>query len=102
MQNNNQIIAFENKKIRRHWDKQKEKWYFSVIDIIEILARNSRPRKYWNDLKKKLKEEGSELSQKIGQLKLESIDWKKYLTENLRVKLLVILILNYQIGQVKN
>ena len=51
------------------------------MDIVEILADNPRPRKYWNDLKKKLKEEGSELSDKIGQLKLLSKDGKKYLTD---------------------
>jgi hypothetical protein len=75
------IILFNKKQIRRSWDKDKELWYFSVVDIIQILTDTSRPRKYWNDLKIKLKKEGSELSDKIGQLKLISADGKKYLTD---------------------
>jgi hypothetical protein len=53
-----------------------EKWYFSVIDTIEILTGTDRPRKYWSDLKAKLKKEGSELSDKIGQMKMQSADGK--------------------------
>ena len=75
------IALFEGKQIRRDWDEEKEKWFFSVIDIVEALAQTDRPRKYWDDLKRKLKQEGSELSQKVGQLKLESPDGKKYLTD---------------------
>ena len=75
------IILFNKSKIRRHWDEEKELWYFSVIDVIAILAENSRPRKYWNDLKKKLKKEGSQLSEKIGQLKMKSADGKFYKTD---------------------
>jgi hypothetical protein len=56
--------------VRRHWNEENELWYFSIVDIIEILTDTARPRKYWNDLKKKLGEEGSELSEKIGQLKM--------------------------------
>ena len=63
------------------WDVKLEKWYFSITDIIEVLVQTDRPRKYWNDLKTKLKQEGSELSEKIGQLKLEALDGKKYLTD---------------------
>ena len=51
----NKIAIFENKEIRRYWDDKKEEWYFSVVDIVEALVRNGRPRKYWNDLKTKLK-----------------------------------------------
>ena len=65
------MVLFESKKIRTHWDKEKEKWYFSVIDVIEILTDSSIPRRYWSDLKKKLQSEGSELYEKIVQLKLE-------------------------------
>jgi len=64
-----------------HWDEDKERWYFSIVDIIEILTESPRPRKYWNALKTKLQQEGSELSQKVGQLKLTSSDGKKYLTD---------------------
>ena len=70
------LITFENKKIRRIWHK--EEWWFSIIDIIEVLTESPRPRKYWADLKSKLQEEGFEqLSAKIGQLKLIASDGKK-------------------------
>ena len=76
------IILFNQKTIRRHWDKKKELWYFSVIDIIEVLTQSSRPKKYWNDLKIKLQqEERSQLSAKIGRLRLKSTDGKTYLTD---------------------
>lgn len=77
----NSIVLFNQKKVRRYWDEEKELWFFSVIDVIAILTDSSRPRKYWNDLKKKLKEEGSELSEKIGQLKMKSSDGKQYMTD---------------------
>ncbi len=73
-------IIFQNKEVRRIWDEKKEEWYFSVVDIVEILTESPRPRKYWNALKTKLKEEGSQLSQDMGQLKLKSDDGKFYLT----------------------
>lgn len=75
---NTNIQLFEQKQVRSVWDEEQEKWYFSVIDVIEILTENSRPRKYWSDLKTKLKKEGSQLSEKIGQLKLQSSDGKFY------------------------
>jgi hypothetical protein len=75
------IKLFEAKKVRTHWDEEKELWYFSVIDVIEALTGTDRPRKYWNDLKTKLKKEGSELSENIGQLKMMSSDGKLYLTD---------------------
>jgi hypothetical protein len=77
----NKIAIFEGNKIRREWDDKKEKWYFSVIDIISVLTKTDRPRKYWDDLKRKLKNEGSELSEKIGQLKMIAPDGKYYLTD---------------------
>ena len=75
------IKLFETKKVRTHWDEEKEKWYFSIIDVIEILTESPRPREYWNALKTKLNSEGSELSQKLGQLKMPSSDGKMYLTD---------------------
>jgi hypothetical protein len=81
MKKENSIIIFNQKQVRRAWDNEKELWYFSVVDVIEILTESPRPRKYWNDLKKKLSEEGSELSEKIGQLKMKSSDGKSYLTD---------------------
>ena len=77
----NSIKLFEQKKVRTHWDEKEEKWHFSIIDVIEILTGTDRPRKYWSDLKAKLIKEGSELSEKIGQLKLQSDDGKKYATD---------------------
>lgn len=64
------------------WDKENEKYYISIIDIIAVLTKSTRPRKYWSDLKKKIIEEGhNELSEKIGQLKLKSSDGKYYNTD---------------------
>ena len=71
---------FEGKQVRTVWDADQEKWYLSIIDVIEILTGTDRPRKYWSDLKTKLKKEGSELSEKIGQLKIQSADGKFYKT----------------------
>jgi len=75
------IKLFHDQKVRVHWDDDQEKWFFSIIDVIAILADNSRARKYWNDLKKKLVDEGSQLSEKIGQLKMQSTDGKFYKTD---------------------
>ncbi len=75
------IKLFESKRVRSVWDSEAEKWYFSIIDVIEVLTGSERPRKYWNDLKGKLRNEGSELSEKIGQLKMLSSDSKMYLTD---------------------
>ncbi len=77
----NEIKLFEQQKVRTHWDEEQQKWYFSIIDVIEILTGTDRGRKYWNDLKTKLKKEGSELSEKIGQLKMQSTDGKFYKTD---------------------
>lgn len=81
MKQENAIKIFEDKKVRTLWDADKEKWYFSIIDVIEALTGSPRPRKYWNALKTKLKTEGSELSQKLGQLKMQSADGKFYKTD---------------------
>lgn len=81
MENNFAIQLFENKKVRIVWDAEKEKYYFSVVDIIEVLTDSPRPRKYWSALKTKLKEEGNETSHNLGQLKLLSQDGKKRLTD---------------------
>ena len=78
---------FEGNEIRSVWDSSKEDYYFSVIDVITVLTNSERPRKYWNDLKLKLKKEGSQLSEKIGQLKMKSQkDGKNYLTDVLDTK----------------
>jgi len=75
------IKLFEQAKIRTVWDEDREKWFFSVVDVVEVLTDSPRPRKYWNALKTKLEAEGSELSQNVGQLKLQAADGKRYLTD---------------------
>jgi len=75
------LVLFKQSTVRRHWDDGKELWYFSIMDIVQVLVQTDRPRKYWNDLKTKLKAEGSELSEKIGQLKMPAADGKMYLTD---------------------
>ena len=81
MEQHTAIKIFEDKKVRTLWNEEKEKWYLSIIDVIEILTGTDRPRKYWSDLKRKLKMEGSELSEKIGQLKMPAPDGKMRLTD---------------------
>ena len=77
---------FEGKEIRSIWDSKKEEYYFSVVDVIRALTESTRPRKYWSDLKYQLKKEGSELSEKIGQLKLKAQDGKYYNTDVLDMR----------------
>lgn len=77
---------FEDISIRSVWDSTKEDYYFSVVDVIGALTESTRPRKYWSDLKIQLKKEGSELSEKIGQLKLKAQDGKYYNTDVLDTK----------------
>jgi BRO family, N-terminal domain len=75
------IKLFEQKQVRSIWNEAEEKWYFSVVDVIQILTESDRPRKYWSDLKSKLKKEGSELSENIGQLKMQAEDGKMRITD---------------------
>lgn len=81
MTQQNKIQLFEQKKVRTIWDDEQEKWYFSIIDVIEILTDSPRPRKYWNALKTKLQDEGSELSHNLGQLKMRANDGKMRMTD---------------------
>jgi hypothetical protein len=77
----NSIILFNQKEVRRIWDDKNELWFFSIIDVIEILTDSTIPKRYWSDLKSKLKKEGSEVYEKIVQLKLQSSDGKYYNTD---------------------
>ncbi len=80
MENNKRLAVFEGKHIRKILHEGE--WWFSIIDVIEVLVGSERPRKYWNDLKKKLSLEGyDQLSEKIGQLKLKASDGKLYATD---------------------
>ena len=81
MAEQNEIQLFDGKQVRYVWDEKQEKYFFSVVDVIQVLTDSPRPRKYWNALKTKLEAEGSELSSKMGQLKLPSSDGKSYLTD---------------------
>ena len=79
MDKNNALVVFQNKKIRRIW--YKEEWYFSVIDVVQVLTGSNNSRNYWSMLKKREKESGIELSTNCVQLKLHSSDGKLYLTD---------------------
>lgn len=82
VKDNSSIQLFEDQKIRTAWDAEKEEWYFSIIDVISVLTDTVNPRRYWSDLKRKLKIEGAvEVYEKIVQLKLLSPDGKKRLTD---------------------
>ena len=87
-----EIQLFESIHVRSHWDAESEKWYFSVVDVVQVLTDSSRPRKYWNDLKVKLQKEGSQLSEEIGQLKMKSPDGKSRATDAADVPTLLRLI----------
>ena len=95
MKNVSQIIAFQSKEIRRHWDEKLEKWYFSVVDIISVLTNQSDHKKaqsYWTTLKNRLKDEGSEVITKCDQLKMQANDGKFYKTDAADVETLLRLI----------
>ncbi len=75
------IKLFEHKKIRSHWDAEEEKWYFSVVDIIEVLTDSPNPQVYWRVLKKRMKDEGNETVTNCNALKMEAADGKLRLTD---------------------
>jgi hypothetical protein len=80
----NKIAIFEGNKIRREWDDKKEKWYFSVVDVVRVLTNQSdfqTARKYWNKLKERLRKEGSQVVTNCHQLKMIASDGKYYLTD---------------------
>lgn len=84
------IKLFETKKVRTYWDEEKETWYFSVIDVIEILTDSSNPRDYWFKMKKRVKtEDGLELSTNCRQLKMEAQDGKMRQTDVADTKVLL-------------
>lgn len=75
------IKLFEGKQVRFVWDDEKQKYYFSVVDVIQVLTDSENPRKYWSVLKTRLKQEGSEMATNCSQLKLPASDGKSYLTD---------------------
>jgi|GEM_PF-5410242 len=86
------IAIFEGSQIRRHWDAEKELWYFSVVDAVRVLTKSADPRNYWKVLKIRLKAEGSELVTKCNQLKMQASDGKLYLTDTLDTEVMLRLI----------
>ena len=75
------LKLFEHKKIRSHWDAEEGKWYFSVVDIIEVLTDSPNPQVYWRVMKKRLKDEGNETVTNCNALKMEAADGKLRITD---------------------
>jgi hypothetical protein len=69
----NKIQLFEEKKVRTAWNDETEEWYFSIVDVVEVLTESPNLRKYWSVLKTRLKKEGSELATNCSQLKMQYI-----------------------------
>lgn len=90
MDTNDKIQIFEDKRIRTAWDEEAEEWYFSVVDVVGVLSDSDNPRRYWSDLKRKLKAEGAnEVYEKIVQLKMTAPDGKQRLTDVANVEQLL-------------
>ncbi len=81
MKKSQSLILFHQNTVRRHWDDDKELWYFSIVDVVQILTDSTIPRRYWSDLKTKLQTEGSEVYEKIVQLKMPAPDGKQRETD---------------------
>lgn len=75
------IRFFDDREVRAIWDEQNSKWWFSVVDVMAVITDSNNPRKYWSVMKTRLKKDWNQLTTKCSQLKLESSDWKKYLTD---------------------
>ena len=86
MSSNTEIKLFESKKVRTLWDKETEEWYFSVVDIVDVLTDSVNPNNYWKVLKNRLKKEGSQLVTNCNQLKMPSSDGKKYKTDCMNIE----------------
>ena len=78
---NDKIQLFEDQPIRTAWVEDEEEWYFSIVDVVQILTESADGRKYWNKLKQRLKEEGSQLVTNCHQLKMTAQDGKKRYTD---------------------
>lgn len=76
-----EIQLFEEKKVRTVWDDQAEKWYFSIVDVVEVLTESSNPQTYWRVLKNRLKKEGNETVTNCNVFKLQAADGKMRLTD---------------------
>ena len=81
MDKENSIILFNQTTVRRHWDDEKELWYFSIVDVVTVLLDSPNSKSYWKVLKHRLKKEGSEVVTKCNQLKMKASDGKFYKTD---------------------
>ena len=80
MTKENTIKLFQDKRIRALWDNNKEKWYFSIVDVISVLTQSINPQAYWRKLKERLKKEGNETVTNCHGLKMKATDSKMRLT----------------------
>ena len=81
MSEQDKLELFEDQPIRMAWDAEREEWYYSIVDVCRVLSDTDNPRRYWSDLKRKLKAEGSELYENIVQLKMTAPDGKSRMTD---------------------
>jgi len=77
----NGIKIFDERNVRTVWNEETEEWYFSIVDVVDVLTDSPNSRKYWSVLKTRLKKEGSQLTTFCSQLKMPSADGKNYLTD---------------------
>ena len=78
------LQLFEQKKVRTIWDEEQEKWYFAIVDVVAVLTEQDdylKSRKYWNNLKQRLKQEGNETVTNCNAFKLQAADGKMRLTD---------------------
>lgn len=75
------LMKFENKQVRSHWDAEEEKWYFSIVDVIAVLTDSVNPTAYWRKLKQRLKAEGNETVTNCHALKMRAADGKMRMTD---------------------
>ena len=81
MSKQNKIQLFQEQKVRTHWDEEKEKWFFSIIDVVAILSESKNPQAYWRKFKQRLKEEGNETVTNCHALKMTAADGKMRKTD---------------------
>lgn len=81
MTKTNQLQIFNDRKVRTVWDSEKEEWYFSIVDVVEVLTESADPGTYWRVLKNRLKKEGNETVTNCNRLKLPAADGKMRMTD---------------------
>ena len=87
-----QVKLFESVQVRSHWSETEEKWYFSVVDVVQVLTGSTIPKRYWSDLRKKLEKESGQPYEKIVRLKMQAKDGKARETDTADVQTLLRLI----------